>query len=282
MKEVGKLYICPTPIGNLDDITIRTLNTLKEVDLIAAEDTRHTIKLLNHFDIKKPLTSYHEHNKKDKGDVLIDKLLEGENIALVSDAGMPGISDPGEDIIKMAIYQNIEVDVLPGATASILALILSGLPTDKFVFEGFLSSQSSERKKRLEELKTEYRTMILYESPHRLKNMLKDTLELLGNRKIAVARELTKKYQEVFRGNIEEAIDKFNNEDPRGEFVIVIEGISKENLEDIEENLWQDMSIKEHILTFMEKGFTKKDSIKKVAKERGIPKREVYKESLDI
>ncbi|MBS4537927.1 16S rRNA (cytidine(1402)-2'-O)-methyltransferase [Clostridium sp. D2Q-11] len=282
MKELGKLYICPTPIGNLEDITIRTLNTLKEVDLIAAEDTRHTIKLLNYFDIKKPLTSYHEHNKNEKGNILINKLLEGESIAVVSDAGMPGISDPGEDIIKKAIEQDIEVDVLPGATASILALILSGLPTDKFIFEGFLSSQSSERKKRLEELKLEYRTMIIYESPHRLKNMLKDTFEVLGNKRVAVARELTKKYQEIFRGNIEEAIEKFKEEDPRGEFVIVIEGISKENLENIEENLWEEMSLKEHILTYMEKGFTKKDSIKKVSKERGIPKREVYKESLDI
>lgn len=282
MGKEGKLYICPTPIGNLEDITLRTLNTLKEVDLIAAEDTRHTIKILNHFNIKKPLTSYHEHNKLGKGKVLINKLLDGKNIAVVSDAGMPGISDPGEEIIKEAIEQDIDVDVLPGATASILALILSGLSTDKFVFEGFLSSKSNERKERLKELKMEYRTMIIYESPHRFKSSLKDILEVLGNRNIAVARELTKKHQEVFRGDIEKAIEKFDNEKPRGEFVIIIEGIPKENLEDIEENIWEDMSIKEHILTYMEKGFTKKDSVKKVSKEREIPKREVYKESIDL
>ncbi|MBS4535918.1 16S rRNA (cytidine(1402)-2'-O)-methyltransferase [Clostridium sp. D2Q-14] len=282
MKRIGKLYICPTPIGNLEDITLRTLNTFKEVDLIAAEDTRHTIKILNHFNIRKPLTSYHEHNKKEKGKVLINKLLEGDSIALVSDAGMPGISDPGEDIIKEVIEQNIEVDVLPGATASILALILSGLSTDKFVFEGFLSSKSKERKTRLEELKTEYRTMILYESPHRLKDMLKDVLEVFNDRRVAVARELTKRHQEVFRGNLEKAIEKFNDENPRGEFVIIIEGIPKERLEDIEKNAWEGISIKEHILTYMDKGFTKKDSIKKVSKEREIPKREVYKESIDL
>ena len=282
MKDLGKLYISPTPIGNLDDITIRTLNTLKEVNMIAAEDTRHTIKLLNYFDIKKSLISYHEHNKITKGPVIIDKLLDGEDIALVSDAGMPGISDPGEDLIKLAIENGIEVDVLPGATASILALILSGLSTEKFVFEGFLPSDKKQRKERLKEITTEYRTIILYEAPHRLINMLKDLKGVFGDRKVAVCRELTKKYQEVFRGNVGEALDKFKKDKPRGEFVIVLEGISKENLEDIDKKLWEDMSLKEHILMYMDKGFTKKDSVKKVAKERDIPKREVYKESIDI
>lgn len=282
MNEKGKLYICPTPIGNLEDITIRVLNTLKKVDLIAAEDTRHTLRLLNHFEIKKPLTSYHEHNKMEKGEVLIGKLLNGENIALVSDAGMPGISDPGSDMVKKVVDNGIEVDVLPGATASILALILSGLNTEKFVFEGFLPPKTNARKERLEALKMEYRTIIFYESPHRVKSMLKDLLAVLGNRKIAVARELTKKYQEVIRMNIEDVIKKFEYANPKGEFVIVVKGIDKEKIEDIEENLWDDLTIKEHILEYMKKGYGKKEAIKKVSTERDISKRDVYKESIDI
>ncbi|MGO1369942.1 MAG: 16S rRNA (cytidine(1402)-2'-O)-methyltransferase [Senegalia sp. (in: firmicutes)] len=282
MSQTGKLYICPTPIGNLEDITIRTLNTLKSVDLIAAEDTRHTLRLLNHFEIKKPLTSYHEHNKREKGSILIEKLLNGENIALVSDAGMPGISDPGSDMVKLVIENGLDVDVLPGATASILALILSGFNTEKFVFEGFLPSKSNNRKERLEELKLEYRTMIFYESPHRIKLMLKDLSKVLGNRQIALARELTKRYQEVIRMNIEDVLEKFEKENPKGEFVIVVDGVDKEQIEDIEENLWEDLTIREHILEYMEKGYSKKESIKKVSKERNIKKNEVYKESIDI
>ncbi|WP_130805526.1 16S rRNA (cytidine(1402)-2'-O)-methyltransferase [Senegalia massiliensis] len=282
MSTVGKLFICPTPIGNLEDITIRTLNTLKSVDLIAAEDTRHTLKLLNHFDIKKPLISYHEHNKKEKSEVLIEKLYDGDNIALVSDAGMPGISDPGSDMVKKSIDNGIEVDVLPGATASILGLILSGLSTEKFVFEGFLSSKQKERIERLTELKLEYRTIIFYESPHRLKDMLEDLLEILGNRNISVARELTKKYQEVIRSDIREALDRFKKQSPKGEFVIVVEGVDKEDIKDIEDDLWASLTIKEHILEYMKKGYSKKESVKKVSKERNIPKREVYKESIDL
>lgn len=282
MNDKGKLYICPTPIGNLEDITIRVLNTLKDVDLIAAEDTRHTLRLLNHFEIKKPLTSYHEHNKLEKSEILIEKLLDGENIALVSDAGMPGISDPGSDMVKNAIDNGIEVDVLPGATASILALILSGLNTEKFVFEGFLPPKTNKRKERLEELKLEYRTIIFYESPHRIKSMLKDLLEVLGNRQIAVARELTKKYQEIIRMHVENIIEKFEIENPKGEFVIVVEGIDKEKIEDIEENLWDDLTIREHILEYMKKGYSKKEAIKKVSSERNIKKRDVYRESIDI
>lgn len=282
LKDQGKLYICPTPIGNLEDITIRTLNVLKKVDLIAAEDTRNTIKLLNYFEIKKPMTSYHEHNMKEKGNILIEKLLNGENIALVSDAGMPGISDPGEDLIRLAVDNNIDVTALPGATASILALVLSGLPTDKFVFEGFLSPKRKERKERLSELRNEERTLILYESPHRLKDTLKDMEEVLEKRKIAVARELTKKFEEVFRGNISEAIEKFNRDEVRGEFVIIIEGISIDKLKDVEKTMWEDMSIKEHLLLYMNEGFDKKEAIKRVSKERNIPKKEVYKESISI
>lgn len=280
MKSNGVLYICPTPIGNLDDITIRTLNTLKEVDIIAAEDTRHTIKLLNYFEIKKPLTSYHEHNIKEKGPVLINKLINGENIALVSDAGMPGISDPGEDLIKLAIEHDIKVTALPGATASILALILSGLPTDKFIFEGFLSSNKKDRKERLRKILYEERTMIIYESPHRLLKTLNDMLEILGDRRISIARELTKRYEEIYRANISESINKFNNDTIRGEFVLVVEG--SKDINNNEEESFLDLSIKEHIILYIEQGLTKKDAIKKVSKDRNIPKREVYKESLDI
>ncbi len=281
MQDKGMLYICPTPIGNLEDITLRTLKVLEEVDLIAAEDTRHTIKLLNHFDIKKPLTSYHEHNKREKGKTLIHKLLNGENIALVSDAGMPGISDPGEDLIKLAIESDIEVIVLPGPTASILALVLSGLPTGKFVFEGFLPSNKKERRESLSKIKNEERTIILYESPYRVKALLEDMLEIFGERNIAVCRELTKKYEEVFRGSINESIDRFTQDEPKGEFVIIVKGTDKaEN--NVKSHEWTEVSIKDHLLKYINEGMTKKDAVKKVAEDRGLPKNEVYKESLEI
>ncbi|MCF6459448.1 16S rRNA (cytidine(1402)-2'-O)-methyltransferase [Clostridium sp. Cult3] len=273
----GILYICPTPIGNLEDITLRTLRALKEVDLIAAEDTRRTIKLLNHYEIKKPLISYHEHNKVEKGKILIEKLKEGVNIALVTDAGMPGISDPGEDMIRLAIENQIEPVVLPGATASITALVLSGLPTKKFVFEGFLPSKKKDRREELERLKTEERTIILYEAPHRLLALLKDMEAILGDRQLAIGRELTKIYEEVFRGSISDALRKFQEEKPRGEFVLVIKGaeISKEDP-------YQNISIREHLIMYMEEGLTKRDAVKKVADVRDIPKNLVYKESIDI
>lgn len=282
MKNNGTLFVCPTPIGNLDDITIRVLNTLKSVDVIAAEDTRHTIKLLNHFNIKKPLTSYHQHNEREKGKMLIDKLLHGTNIALVSDAGMPGISDPGATLIKMAIDNNIHIDVLPGPTAFVLSLLLSGFSTDKFVFEGFLPSKKKERKKRLSEIKFETRTIIMYESPHRLIQSLKDMNEVLNNRDIAITRELTKKYQEIFRGSIKRALEKFSNETIRGEFVIVIQGISQDELDVLEEKPWDNISIKEHLNLYIENGLTKKEAVKKVTKERGLSKREVYKISIEL
>lgn len=272
----GILYICPTPIGNLEDITIRTLKVLEEVDLIAAEDTRHTLKLLNHYDIKKPLISYHEHNKKVKGELLLEKLREGIKIALVTDAGMPGISDPGEDIIKLCIQNEIEIVALPGATASILALILSGFPTDKFVFEGFLPSKDKDRKNRLEELKNEKRTIILYEAPHRLQSLLRDMLEVFGNRNISISRELTKIHEETFRGTISEAQEKFS-QNVKGEFVIVVEGTKS-----TEEDPYENISIKDHIKAYMEEGLSKKEAVKKVARERNIPKNLVYKESIDI
>ena len=275
----GKLYVCGTPIGNLEDITYRTLKVLNEVDLIAAEDTRHSIKLLNHFEISKPLTSYHEHNKENKGGYLINKLLSGENIALISDAGMPGISDPGEEIIKQAIENDIEVIVLPGPTASITALIGSGLETGKFVFEGFLDRDKKRRREELELIKHEKRTIIFYESPHRLKDTLKDMLKILGNRNIAVNRELTKKYQEVIRTNIQGCIDIFNEREVKGEFVLIVEGFKGEIEETCEYN---DLNDREYVIKLMEEGITKKDAIKFVCKERKLKKDIVYKQVLDL
>ena len=275
----GKLYICPTPIGNLEDMTYRTIRILNEVDLIAAEDTRHSIKLLNHFEISKPLTSYHEHNKDSKGGYLINKLLEGENIALISDAGMPGISDPGEDIIKQAIENNIEIEVLPGATASITALVGSGLETAKFAFEGFLDRDKKVRRNQLEELKEESRTIIFYESPHRLKDTLKDMLKVLGNRRIAVNREITKKYQEIIREDIETVINIFNEREVKGEFVLIVEGFKGEKTV---RNSYDDLNEREYVLALMERGMDKKDAIKTVCKDRKLKKDVVYKQVLDL
>ena len=275
----GKLYICPTPIGNLEDMTYRTTRILNEVDLIAAEDTRHSIKLLNHFEISKPLTSYHEHNKDSKGGYLINKLLEGENIALISDAGMPGISDPGEDIIKQAIEHNIDIEVLPGATASITALVGSGLETAKFAFEGFLDRDKKVRRNQLEELKEERRTIIFYESPHRLKDTLKDMLKVLGNRRIAVNREITKKYQEIIREDIETVINIFNEKEVKGEFVLIVEGFKGEKTV---QNSYEDLTEREYVITLMENGMDKKDAIKTVCKDRKLKKDVVYKQVLDL
>lgn len=275
----GKLYICPTPIGNLEDITYRTLRVLNEVDLIAAEDTRHSVRLLNHFEISKPLTSYFEHNKDSKGIYLINKLLEGENIALISDAGMPGISDPGEDLIKLAIEHNIEIDVLPGATAFVVALVGSGMNTHKFAFEGFLDRDKKIRRSRLEEVKEEERTMIFYESPHRLKDTLKDMLKILGNREISVNRELTKKYQEVIRQDIETVINIFNEKDVKGEFVLIVDGFKGEKTL---VNDYSNLSEREYVESLLEDGMSKKDAIKVVCKERKLKKDVVYKQVLDL
>src|SRR5699024_9634351 len=274
MKK-GKLYICPTPIGNLEDITLRTIRILKEVDLVAAEDTRHTVKLLNHYDIKTSLISYHEHNLKERGIELIEKINNGFNIAQVSDAGMPGISDPGQDLINLAIKEDIEVIVLPGATASITALIASGLSTDQFIFKVFLSSKRSQRIRELEDIKNKKETIILYESPYRLIDTLNDMIDILGNRGIAIIRELTKLHEEVFRGNIEESIDKFSTDIIRGEFVLVVEG-SKEDNKEI------GIDIKRELQKYMEEGYSKKSSVKIVSEKYDLPKNEVYKESLDI
>ena len=275
----GKLYICPTPIGNLEDITYRTLRVLNEVDLIAAEDTRHSVKLLNHFEISKPLTSYFEHNKDTKGIYLINKLLEGENIALISDAGMPGISDPGEDLIKLAIENNIEVDVLPGASAFVIALVGSGLNTHKFAFEGFLDRDKKLRRSRLEEIKEEDRTMIFYESPHRLKDTLKDMLKVLGNRRIAVNREITKKYQEIIREDIETVINIFNEKEVKGEFVLIVDGFKGEKTL---ANDHSNLNEREYVEVLLSEGMSKKDAIKVVCKERKLKKDFVYKQVLDL
>ena len=275
----GKLYICPTPIGNLEDITYRTLRVLNEVDLIAAEDTRHSMKLLNHFEISKPLTSYFEHNKDTKGIYLINKLLEGENIALISDAGMPGISDPGEDLIRLAIENNIEVDVLPGASAFVIALVGSGLNTYKFAFEGFLDRDKKLRRSRLEEVKEDESTMNFYESPHRLKDTLKDMLKILGNRKISVNRELTKKYQEVIREDIETVINIFNEKEAKGEFVLIVDGFKGEKTL---VNDYSNLNEREYVEALLEDGMSKKDAIKVVCKERKLKKDFVYKQVLDL
>lgn len=274
MKK-GKLYICPTPIGNLEDITIRTLKVLESADIIAAEDTRHSVKLLNHYDIKKPLTSYHEHNEREKAIELIEKMREGKDVAQISDAGMPGISDPGETLIGMAIEADIEVIVLPGATALITALVLSGLSTRRFTFEGFLSSKKKERLDRLKFLEKEANTLIIYESPHRLKDSLKDMIESLGDRNIAVVRELTKIYEEVFRGRVSQAIEKFEETPPKGEFVLIIEGkTGEENPVNID--------IEMELKKFIDQGFTKKASVKIVSEKYDLAKNEVYKKSLSL
>ncbi|MBN2794858.1 MAG: 16S rRNA (cytidine(1402)-2'-O)-methyltransferase [Clostridia bacterium] len=274
--SVGTLYICPTPIGNLDDISYRVIKTLKEVDLIAAEDTRHTLKLLNHFEIKNKLVSYHEHNKTTSGPQLIENLLIGQSIALVSDAGMPGISDPGEDLVKLCIEDNIPVVALPGPSAVITALAASGLSTRRFFFEGFLDRQKKVRKERLNQIKNITETIIFYESPHRLKETLKDMELVLGNRHIVIARELTKKYEEYYRGHINDALSYFEAKEVKGEFVLILEGGEEKVIQEIQ------MSIEEHLIYYMNEGINKKEAIAMVAKERQIPKRDVYDVSLKI
>lgn len=279
---MGKLYLVSTPIGNLKDITLRAIEILKEVDLIAAEDTRQTLKLLNHFEIRKPLISYHDHNKHEAGVKLIKKLHEGNKIALVSDAGTPGISDPGEDIVKLCIEEGIEVYSCPGPVAGIYALTVSGLSTKKFVFEGFIEREGKRRKEDLFRIKNETKTIILYEAPHRLIKTLKDIEEHIGNRKIAICRELTKRYEEILRFTVKEALDYYTEKLPKGEYVLVLEGLTQKEIEKEKEEKYKDISVEEHIIDYINKGQSKKEAIKLVAKERGLPKSEVYKESLNI
>lgn len=268
---VGKLYLVATPIGNLEDITFRALRILKEVDIIAAEDTRVTLKLLNHYEIKKPLISNHRHNEDKNEDFLISKLKEGKNIAIVSDAGTPGISDPGEVIVKKAIKENIEVISIPGACAAISGLICSGLDTNEFVFYGFLPLNKKNRKEKLEELKNENKTAILYEAPHKIKETLKDLKQIIGERKVTIARELTKIHEEFIRGEINEIIEKTEN--IKGEMILFIEGAKKVLLD----NPLNSMSVEEHYKFYENQGLDKKEIIKKVAKDRGVTKNEIYK-----
>ena len=278
----GILYLCPTPIGNLKDISERVLETLRSVDLIAAEDTRNSIKLMNAYDIHVPMTSYHEYNKTQKAYTLIEKLREGENIALITDAGTPAISDPGEVLVKMCNEEGIRVTSLPGPCACIVALTLSGLSTRRFCFEGFLPSDKKERNAVLEDLKSEFRTIILYEAPHHLKATLEVLRDTLGSdRKITLCRELTKKFEEAIPSDIDSAISRFEKEEPKGEFVLVIEGLDREKVKNEEISDWRETDINEHMKIYLDKGMDKKEAMKAVAKDRGISKSEVYKELLE-
>ncbi len=272
----GCLYLVATPIGNLEDMTYRAVRILGEVDIIAAEDTRNSIKLLNHFDIKTPMTSYHEHNKYEKATELVAKLVEGKNIAVITDAGTPGISDPGEELVKQCYEAGVTVIPVPGACAAVNAVIASGLPTRRFSFEAFLPADKKERKYILEELKVETRTMIIYEAPHRLVKTLKELIEALGNRRATICRELTKKHETFFLTTLEEAISYYEATEPKGECIIVVEGLSREAILEEARGQWDAMSIDEHLNHYMNQGIDKKEAVKMVAKDRGLPKREVY------
>lgn len=272
----GKLYLCATPIGNLQDMTPRVRETLEEVDLIAAEDTRNSIKLLNHFEIKTPMTSYHEYNKVEKAKYLIEQMQEGKNIALITDAGTPAISDPGEVLVAMCYEAGITVTSLPGPAACITALTLSGLSTRRFCFEAFLPSDKKEKKDVLEDLKRESRTIILYEAPHHLIRTLEELYEALGNRRVTLCRELTKRFETILPTTFEDALKLYQEEEPRGEYVLVVEGKSHEDFKKEQEADWQSISIEEHMAIYEEKGIAHKEAMKLVAKDRGITKRDVY------
>lgn len=276
----GTLYLCATPIGNLSDITDRVLTTLNDVDLIAAEDTRNSIHLLTHFGIKTPMTSYHEYNKTEKAYTLIAKLNEGQNIALITDAGTPAISDPGEVLVKMCLEEGIHVTSLPGPAACITALTLSGLPTRRFCFEGFLPSDKKDRKEILEDLLNETRTIILYEAPHHLINTLKELQKTLGNRRITICRELTKKFETIMPTTLDDALEFYEDNEPRGEYVLVLEGKNKEELRKEKQDSFQNISIEEHVASYERSGMDRKEAMKAVAKDRGISKRDVYNELL--
>ncbi len=277
----GKLYLCATPIGNLDDITLRVLETLKSVDLIAAEDTRHSIKLLNHFNIKTPMTSYHEYNKVEKARYLVEKMREGVNVALITDAGTPGISDPGEELVRQCHEAGIELTSLPGPAACITALTISGLPTRRFCFEAFLPTDKKEKQWILEELKTETRTIVLYEAPHHLLRTLRELYEALGDRKATICRELTKKYETAFLTTLGGAIRYYEENEPKGECVIVLEGRSIGELRAEGQKDWGEMALAEHMEYYLSQGKEKKEAMKLVAKDRGISKREVYQQLLE-
>lgn len=272
----GTLYLCATPIGNLEDMTFRAVRTLKEADLIAAEDTRNSIKLLNHFEIRTPMTSYHEYNKIEKGKKLVRLLQEGKNIALITDAGTPGISDPGEELVQMCRENGIPVTAVPGAAACITALTISGLSTRRFAFEAFLPADKKERKEILEGLEKETRTLVIYEAPHRLVKTLEELASVLGDRKVSVCRELTKRHETVFASTLPEAAAYYRQQEPKGECVLVIEGKSRKALKEEERSRWEELSLEEHMAYYTDRGRDRKEAMKLVAKDRGIGKRDVY------
>lgn len=272
----GTLYLCATPIGNLEDMTFRAVRVLKEADLIAAEDTRNSIKLLNHFEIKTPMTSYHEYNKIEKGQKLVEMLRRGSDIALITDAGTPGISDPGEELVKMCYEADVTVTSVPGAAACITALTLSGLSTRRFAFEAFLPSDKKERREILEELAGETRTVVLYEAPHRLVRTLKELDQTMGDRRAAICRELTKKHETAFVTTLEEALAYYETTEPKGECVIVVEGKSRQAVREEARARWEELSVEDHMEQYLASGMSKKDAMKQVARDRGIGKRDVY------
>lgn len=280
-KKQGMLYLCATPIGNLEDITYRVLRTLKEVDLIAAEDTRNSIKLLNHFEIKTPMTSYHEYNKIEKAYQLVEKMRQGQNIALITDAGTPGISDPGEDIVRICYEQGIEVTSLPGAAACVTALTMSGQPTRRFAFEAFLPKDKKEHQAVLAELAEETRTIILYEAPHHLVKTLQELSEVLGaDRRLTICRELTKRHEEKMQTTLGDSLHYYEAKEPRGEYVLVIEGKSRAQIEREQQAEWETMSIEEHMVHYESQGIDRKEAMKLVAKDRGVSKRDIYQSLL--
>lgn len=275
--KTGTLYLCATPIGNLEDITYRVLRTLKEVDLIAAEDTRNSIRLLNHFEIKTPMTSYHEYNKIDKAYQLVAKMREGKNIALITDAGTPGISDPGEDIVRICYEEGISVTSLPGAAACITALTMSGLPTRRFAFEAFLPKDKKEHQAVLEELKTETRTIIIYEAPHHLVRTLQELSDTLGgDRRLTICRELTKRHEEKLQMTLADSLSYYEVNEPRGEYVLIIAGRSREEMKKEEQAGWEALSLEEHMAHYESQGIDRKEAMKRVAKDRGVSKRDIY------
>ncbi len=278
----GTLYLVATPIGNLEDMTFRAVRILKEADLIAAEDTRNSIKLLNHFEIRTPMTSYHEFNRFDKAAELVEQLLAGKTVACITDAGTPGISDPGEELVRQCYEAGIPVVPVPGACAAVNALVCSGLPTARFVFEGFLPTEKKKRTALLELLKQETRTVILYEAPHRLSKTLNELLEALGNRKINIAKELTKKHEAFFLTDLEQAVARYAAETPKGEYIILLEGVSPEQLKQADMAKWDSLSIEDQLLQYIEQGMDKKSAIRQVAQTRGLPKREVYQAALHV
>ena len=278
----GRLYLCATPIGNLEDITMRVLRVLKEADLIAAEDTRNSLHLLNHFDIHTPMTSYHEYNKIEKGRLLVEKMMEGQNIALITDAGTPGISDPGEELVRMCHEAGIEVSSVPGPCACVTALTMSGLPTRRFAFEAFLPMDKKERGEILTELKNETRTIVLYEAPHRLVRTLSELYETLGDRPAVLLRELTKKHETAFRSTLAALLAYYQQEKPLGECVLVIEGRSRESILSEEQRSWEEIPIEEHVKMYENQGNSRKEAMRLAAKDRGVSKRDIYQYLLNL